>query len=281
MSKEIKDLTSMYDAMINESIAPMTVKGSDSAVKTGDLPSDAKTKDQKGQGMESKAVKDVGAPEEADEDLSPAGKVTKDKKAKKEVTTIKDSTMKKSFMDMYSEIMEEAPDIEDPSFDDETGDFPASDVEDGYGEDEIGDEGMEEDNFAKLADLFSQAAELFKSMSGVEDEIEDDMGEELGDEMGDEITDMQMGGEQDPITGEATSAPEPALCSADFKKKQMPNKLGGDGVKVSSTTKAAAEKKKRNGELEDAPAGFKHDKSKMKVQGKGSAHKPKASFLED
>jgi hypothetical protein len=275
MSYNIKELTDAYTKMIKESVAPLKVAGTDKM--EGEL--DGAGKKQPNVGAESPEAKKAKK-EEADKRLSPTGKVTSNAKPGKKVTKIQDSTMKKSFMDLYNEvIVEEVPgkDIEDMPDED----FPPAEGE--LGPEEGGEEGMEAaegDTFSQLADLFSQASELFRQMSTEHSGGGADMGEEMPPE-----SDETLAGESTVV--EMKNEPEPKELSdkeANFSNHQYPNKLRRDGVKTSPQKKAAVKgnDKKRTGELEGAPEGMEPNKKDMTVKGSGSAHKAKnASFVED
>jgi len=286
MDRDRDMMRSLYDTMINEAATPLAVKGSGAAVKTGDLEGPT-TEVQKKTGAEN--AKDVKAPEEAGEKLSP---VNKDKGTtvtakKKEVTAIKDSVEpRKSFMDLFDQVMVREEDGDLESIPAEEDDFPEPE---GEVEPEMGDEGeMDEGEiYSQLADLFGKLASMKGAgMGGMEDEMG---GDEMGDEMGgDEMGDMPAPSVESvrrrgtPIR-EMKSEPEPKPFSGNSTERQLPTKLAAKGV-VKGPTKTAAVKgndKKRTGELEDAGDGLKHDKSKYAVQGDGPIHKAKnASFLE-
>lgn len=296
MARRDRDnIRSLYEQLINENITPLAVKksangeGETGGLTPDELPSDAAstTEMQKGTGAEN--AKDVPAREEAGEDLSP---VKKDKGTmktakQKKVTSIKDSVEpRKSFMDLFDQVMvkEEEGDIESPAYNDEEGDFPETEEEIPAEEEGMDDEG---EIYSQLSDLFGRLAEIKGAgMAG-----EGDM-EGLEDEMGgmeDEMGNMPPTARQESVRArgkaisEMRSEPEPRELSANSSERQLPTKLAGKGVTKGSSKKAAMKgnDKKRTGELEDAPEGFKHDKSKYAVKGEGPIHKAKnASFTE-
>lgn len=281
MIKDKDIIAGLYDQIITENITPLAVKGGD-GTKPGDLPSDAAstTEVQKGTGSEN--AKNITAPEEAEEKLNP---VKKDKgttktASKKQVTAIKDSVQpKKSFMDLFDQVMvnEEGDGIESSSYDDDQGDFPEPEGEVPVEGEVEGEELGEGEIYSQLSDLFGKLADIKGAGLG-EDE------EGLAPEEGMEgmPTPESVDAYGNPIE-EMRSEPEPKEFSGNSSERQLPTKLAGKGVRASSGKAATkGSDKKRTGELEDAPEGFKHDKSKFKVKGTGSAHKAaNASFLED
>ena len=232
--------------------------------------------------------------EEGPESLNPVKKSNKKESAMENLT----------FQDLYRQIIKEE-DIESMSYDDEVGDFPeegGEGLDDEFGDEELGGEEV-------TVTLSSDQAEALRAVvaqldGGVEDEFgaEDDFG---GDEFEDDM------GMEDDMAGipesrrlkvrarklmeqakrmaraarivEMKSEPEPKPHSSNIKSLQHPRKLAGVGVKKAggSASKKGSDKK-RTGEIEDAPEGFKPaDKSQMKVKGSGPAHgSPNASVLE-
>jgi hypothetical protein len=277
MIKDKDIIAGLYDQIITENITPLAVKGGD-GTKPGDLPSDAAstTETQKGTGSEN--AKNITAPEEAEEKLNP---VKKDKgttktASKKQVTAIKDSVEpKKSFMDLFDQVMvkEEGDGIEGSAYDDEQGDFPEPE-----GEVPVEDEGEE----LGEGEIYSQLSDLFSQLAGIKGAGMGEEEEGLPPEEGMEGMPESVDEYGNPIE-EMKSEPEPKEFSGNSSERQLPTKLAGKGVRASSRKAAAkGSDKKRTGELEDGPEGFKHDKSKFKVKGTGSAHKgANASFLED
>jgi hypothetical protein len=282
MIKDKDIIAGLYDQIITENITPLAVKGGD-GTKPGDLPSDAAstTETQKGTGSEN--AKNITAPEEAEEKLNP---VKKDKgttktASKKQVTAIKDSVQpRKSFMELFDQVMvkEEGDGIEDSGYDDEQGDFPEPEGEVPV-EGEVEELG-EGEIYSQLSDLFSQLAGIKGAGMGEEEDLESEDGMEEMEGMEGMPESFDRYG--NPIQ-EMRNEPEPREFSGNHSERQLPNKLAGNGVRPSSGKAATkGSDKKRTGELEDAPAGFRHDKSKFRVKGTGSAHKAaNASFLED
>lgn len=284
MIKDKDKIANLYEQIIEEQMTPLAVAGGD-GTKPGDLPADAAstTETQTGTGAEN--AKDVKAPEEAEEKLSP---VKKDKgttktATKKEVTAIKDSVEpKKSFMDLFNQVVvtEEDGAIDGEGYDDDAGDFPVPEEEVPVeGEGEL----SEGEIYSQLSDLFSQLASIKGGDMGMEDEMDGEMDGEMGPDMSEEIP----GGESVRARGRAIeemkSEPEPKELVANSSERQLPTSLAGKGVKKPGSKKAATKgnDKKRTGELEDGPEGFKHDKSKFKVDGSGPVHgAANASFLE-
>ncbi len=281
MSKKDKqNMENLYEQLIEEQMTPLAVKGGD-GTKPGELPSDtaSTTETQNGTGAEN--APDVKTPEEAEEKLSP---VSKDKgttktASKKEVTAIKDSVeTKKSFMDLFDSVMikeEEGDAIDGNGYDDSDGDFPPKP------EDEVPvEDGMEEGEiYSQLSDLFGKLAEV--KGFGAEEEM--GMDEEMPPDMSEEVPGGESYHQDGTPVEEMKSEPEPKELVANSSERQLPTKLAGKGVTKGATKKAALKgnDKKRTGELEEGPEGFKHDKSKFTVQGQGPAHKGKnASYLE-
>lgn len=296
MDRDRDSIRGLYDSLIQENITPLGVKksatgdGETGGLEPGDLPADtaSTTEVQKATGSEN--AKDVKSPEEAEKKLNPVkkDKGTNVKATKKKVTSIKDSTEpRKSFMDLFDQVMvkEEEGDIEDPSWDAEAGDFPEPEGEMGD-EEGLGEEMSEGEIYSQLADLFGQLASIKGAdLGGMEDDlgVEDEMA--MGDEMGEGVPapaaeSVKRKGK--PIR-EFRSEPEPKEFSGDVKKRQLPTKLADKGVTKGPSKKAAVKgnDKKRTGELESGPEGFKHDKSKYAVKGDGPVHTAKnSSFLE-
>jgi hypothetical protein len=267
--------------MYAEEKKPMTVSGSGAAVKTGEIENGKKV--QKGQGIESPEAKKAAAKsEEAPADLSPAKDFSaKAGKPAKKVTG-ESTQMKKSFMDLYDEAMvvteAEAPAVEDPqAWDDSQGDFagtPGGEPGGEPGAEEAGVGGSEGELYAQLADIFSQLAEIKGAgVAGAE-------GEEGAPEAGAEELPPPTG---ESVVAEMKSEPEPKEFPGEISKLQLPRSLAGKGVEKKEPKKAASKgnDKDKTGKLEDAPAGFHHDKGMMKVKGDGPIHKGgNASFVE-
>ena len=291
MAKDRDNIRDLYDEIVEEAITPLAVQksatgeGETGGLQPDELPADAAstTEVQKGTGPE--AAKDVEHAEEAEEKLSPvkADKGTKKTATSKKVTAIKDSVEpRKSFMDLFDQVMvneEGGADIESPSkdeWDEAGGDFPEGGPE---VEDEVGAQMSEGEIYAQLSDLFGQLAEVKGSEVGGEMDAEADMDAEAG--MEDEMP--APAAESVKTIDEMKSEPEPKEDHSNSSERQLPTKLAGKGVTKGATKKAhiKGNDKKRTGELEDAPEGMKHDKSKYAVKGEGPAHKAKnASFLE-
>jgi len=192
---------------------------------------------------------------EAPKSISPAGKTSKtSKKSTTKVNEESTDMSRKTFEELYNTVMVSEEDLESAEYNDEMGDFPPS-----------GDEGMEgemgeeRDAPSILGEIKDLLSELISVMGG-------------GEEM-DVDVDMDMDPAEEGGFGEATSEPEPRPLTTTVSQLQLPSrKLGGPGTTVvKKKASGAAATKKHNGELEAAPAGFKHDKSKMKVDGSGAA----------
>jgi hypothetical protein len=263
------EIARLYERVIEEQMTPLAVKktakgdGETGALEPGELPADAASTTEVQSGTGAENAKDVEAAEEAPEDISPVKKDKGTMKTATKKTVTEAEAPRKSFTDLFDQVMisEEGEDIESPEYDDDLGDFP-EDEEDVETEGPV-DEG---EIFSQLADLFSQLA----SIRGA------------GEESYDEEPEGELDDMEEPPIGEAKSEPEPKVLQANSSERQLPTKLAGKGVKKgSSKAKTGEGGRKRTGELEDAPEGFRHDKSKYAVNGEGPIHKAKnASFLE-
>lgn len=172
--------------------------------------------------------------------------------------------MSDTFQDLYDKVMisEEGEDLESAEYNDEMGDFPTGQDDEGLG-DEMGEEG--EDPFVQLANLFSQAADLFSQMSDSEADMA--AGEE-------DMMDEPIQGEG-PM-GEATSEPEPKIAPDNTAKLKLPRKLAGTGVNVVKKKAKGEISGKHDGSLQAAPKGFQPgNKGMMKVNGTGAENKAK------
>jgi len=243
-----------------------TGKGQTAGLVPGDLPADTKSAQeiQPGTGTDSKSVKGIKNPVKHETNVK-SGKIE----------TMK-TEAKKSFIEMYNEVMvnEVAPDIGGPEFDQDKGDFPKADGEEGMDADmpteEIPGESAEGDTFGQLADLFAQISDIFRTMTEEGGATEDQVG--MDEPAGD------MPPEGAPV-GEAVSQPEPKEFNPSISGFQAPRKLAGKGVQTAPSSKASVKgnDKQKTGELEDAPKG---EKKSMKVDGSGAAHKAGASAFE-
>jgi hypothetical protein len=285
MAKDKDNMASLYETIIEEQMTPLAVQSSATSdgeaggLTPDELPADAAstTEVQKGTGAEN--AKDVDAPEEAEEKLSPVSKNKGTEKTAKKKTVTESDVPKKSFMDLFDQVMVKEAEgdegIESAGYDDAAGDFPETEGEVPVEGEELG----EGEIYAQLSDLFGQLAEVKGFAGAVEDEVEGDMGEEYGEEG------AVPESVEEPI-GEAKSEPEPKEFSGNTTERQLPTKLAGKGVEKKAPKKAAVKgnDKKRTGELEDGPEGFKHDKSKFAVRGDGPIHTPRKgsdpSFVE-
>lgn len=254
-------LTELYEGVVNEATSGMAVAG---ATNPGDL--DGPTKELKGDGPDKAGV---DSPEESSQFSSVKKNVASNQgKSGKKVSKVqKESKMqdKKSFMELYNEVVVEA-DIESDSYDDDMGDFPAP-------SDELGDEeAIEGEGEESKADLFSQLSEIYAKLA----EMEGGMGDM---EMDAGAEDMDMGMDAEGAMGEAVSEPEPKEFNPPVSKLQAPRKLAGPGVKTKKGKASGAIKGKRDGSLENAPSGTPVGGSN-KVGGSGPAASGSGSMLE-
>lgn len=258
------ELKNVYDKMLTESAKQDMTVGNVKKNKDGELDGPVNKMGPKDSGPDN--VDDVKKADEAPKSLSPVSK----KKLNKENVDMNNAN-KSSFQDLYNQVINEAEDLESPAYSDETGDFPPA-------EGEIGPEGDvapgtedqpegEMDDYSKMADLFSQMAEIFLKLSGKSMDLP-----------------AEEGPAEEAPMGEAVSEPAPKPFNANIKQLQAPKKLGGVGVKtVKGKADTSAGAKKRTGEMDKAPTGVKPgDKSFMKVGGSGPAASAKnASMLEN
>lgn len=220
------------------------------------------------EGEVKKVIKNSG-PDAADgvekAEEGPAG-LNPVKKRQMEEKTVKDGL---SFQQLYNQVIteEDIDSIEDTAYDDEMGDFPAS-------EDEVlDDEEIAADMEPVTVTLTPEEVDVLRSIIAQVD------GEDL--ELKDEL-DVEDDLGEEPV-GEARSEPEPKPHSSNVKELQAPRKLAGKGVKkAGGKAQTSGGTKKRTGEIEDAPKGpTPGDKGMMKVSGTGAAHTAKnASLLE-
>jgi hypothetical protein len=225
---------------------------------------------------------DIKKPVDAGEKRSPVKPgVGKAEKPTKKVTQVaKESTVvKKSFMDLYKNVISEA-DIESPAYNDKQGDFPPAAGEeaaaDPLSDEEAlgGDEGAAETDVVTLLqdikDKFEQLISAFQAEEGTEEGMpsEDDMGGAVDPTM------------PPPPVGEAVSEPEPKILNKDGKSLQAQSNMKTTFVKKSTGKAVQPAAKKRTGELDTAPKGTPVGGSN-KVAGKGPAHNKGASMLED
>jgi len=319
MDKDKDRMANLYGNIIEEQMAPLAVKsnakgdGKTGGLEPGELPADtaSTTEIQKGTGAEN--AKGIKTPEEGEEKINPVKKDKGTTKTATKKTVTESDGPKASFMDLYNQVIkEEGEDIESASYDDDVGDFPEPEGEvspEGEGEGEMG----EGEIYTQLADLFGRLASIKGGDLGGEDEMgapedemgapEDGMGENVPEESVSTLMDKRLRLAENVMRNpsryhrfqveharriirdtleEAVSEPEPAELHSDISLLQLPRKLAGKGVtKGSSKAVAKGTDKDRTGELETGPEGFKHDKSKFAVAGKGPIHSAKnASFLE-
>lgn len=183
LTKINEGLELAYESVINKK--PMTV----GTVKPGDLEGRVKEKGPSKSGAENTdAKKATEAPAELQGDTVEGSK-KKVKGASK-------------FDELFKRVVKEdvAPDIEDQSFNNDVGDFPAAGEDEASAEmDDMGDvEAEEGDAFSQLADLFSKASELFSQMAsghgagdGSDEVMVDEPSLEDGDEVAAEAVEMQ------------------------------------------------------------------------------------------
>jgi len=208
-------------------------------------------------------------PESSNADLSADNpdefSTTKKTKKSKSITKENVNMKNKSFMDLFNEVVNENG-IESDEYDDESGDFPAGEGEI-QPDDEFDDEMGEATPLSIIQDIAAKFDELIVAMGGESDldDLDSDLEGDLDDEIGGEF------GEDEPVS-EMKSEPTPKNHNSNISSLQAPRKLGGSGVKTSKRSAKKTSAKKRTGELEAAPVGFKPgDKGAMKVGGTGPA----------
>lgn len=191
--KTKEDLENIYGGMINESADKSMV----AADNTGDLEGDVK-KINKGTGPE---ASEVAKAADADERLS-SGDVKKSTEGSKKCCTEKSSKFQSLFNQVVEEELEDSG-IDSPSFDDETGDFPAAGPEE---EEAMLDDELTEDEDT-VTGICSKLSELFGKLGGLLDpESAVDDGELIDDEVGLEDDEMIAGEAVDSVPAPDSTA---------------------------------------------------------------------------
>lgn len=267
----------------------MTVPGKGPAAqgKSAELEGDTKKVGPKGSGPE---AADVDKAEEAPKELNPGkDKISTKPSTQKKVTQEKTEMIKKSFMELYDQVMVKEADVEDPSlgYNDEQGDFPPAGAEGDVapedtsdGEDIVG----ESDPATILNDIKDKIDELIAALGGgTEEEIpgEEIPGEADASQVQPQVAPESVQHKGKPM-GEAKNEPEPKEFNANITELQK-RKLGGKGVKTNTgkASETGISSKDRSGKMDNAPKGTPIGGT-MKVGGTGPAANAKnASALED